>query len=212
MTESALQGKTAIVTGGASGIGHGIVMELAKAGADVLIADLLEGAMQSAAEDAKSLGRRALTRRVDVTDAGQVQAMVDQAISDFGHIDIMVNNAGAISIKPVLELTEQDWDFVMAVNAKGVFFGCKAALPYMLARKSGRIINVASVAGKEGFPNMAHYSAAKFAVVGFTNALAKEVAQDGITVNAICPGIVRTYMWDRLADGWKQQDKESVDA
>ena len=212
MTDLVLQGKTAIVTGGARGIGHGIVMELAKAGADVLIADLDEEAMQSVAEDVKSLGRPALTSRVDVTDFRQVQAMVDQASREFGQIDIMVNNAGAISIKPVSELTERDWDFVMEVNAKGVFFGCKAVLPYMLIRKSGRIINVASVAGKEGFPHLAHYSASKFAVVGFTNALAKEVAQDGITVNAICPGIVRTYMWDRLADAWKQEDESIEDS
>ncbi len=207
-----LAGKTAVVTGGARGIGKGIVLELARAGADVLIADLLEDAMQSTAAEVQALGRRALARRVDVTDAAQVQAMVDQAVSELGGLDILVNCAGVISIHPVAELSERDWDFVMDVNAKGTFLGCRAALGPMRARRSGRIVNVASIAGKEGFPNLAHYSASKFAVVGFTNALAKEVAQEGITVNAICPGIVRTYMWDRLSDEWKNEGESVEDS
>ncbi|MEX3960435.1 SDR family NAD(P)-dependent oxidoreductase [Trinickia sp. EG282A] len=209
-TSLPLAGKSAIVTGGARGIGKGIVLELARAGADVLIADLLDDEMQATAGEVRELGWRAVTRRVDVTDAAQVQAMVDQAVAEFGGLDILVNCAGVIDIHPVADLTEKDWDFVIDVNAKGTFLGCKAALGPMRARQSGRIINVASVAGKEGFPNLAHYCASKFAVVGFTNALAKEVAQEGITVNAICPGIVRTYMWDRLADEWKN-DGESVE-
>lgn len=207
-----LAGKTAVVTGGARGIGKGIVLELARAGAEVLIADLLEDAMQSTAAEVQALGRRALARRVDVTDAAQVQAMVDQAVSGLGGLDILVNCAGVISIHPVAELSERDWDFVMDVNAKGTFLGCRAALGPMRAQRSGRIVNVASIAGKEGFPNLAHYSASKFAVVGFTNALAKEVAQEGITVNAICPGIVRTYMWDRLSDEWKNEGESVEDS
>ncbi len=207
-----LAGKTAVVTGGARGIGKGIVLELARAGADVLIADLLEDAMQSTAAEVQALGRRALARRVDVTDAAQVQAMVDQAVSELGGLDILVNCAGVISIHPVAELSERDWDFVMDVNAKGTFLGCRAALGPMRAQRSGHIVNVASIAGKEGFPNLAHYSASKFAVVGFTNALAKEVAQEGITVNAICPGIVRTYMWDRLSDEWKNEGESVEDS
>lgn len=207
-----LAGKTAVVTGGARGIGKGIVLELARAGADVLVADLLEDAMQSTAAEVQALGRRALARRVDVTDAAQVQAMVDQAVSELGGLDILVNCAGVISIHPVAELSERDWDFVMDVNAKGTFLGCRAALGPMRAQRSGRIVNVASIAGKEGFPNLAHYSASKFAVVGFTNALAKEVAQEGITVNAICPGIVRTYMWDRLSDEWKNEGESVEDS
>jgi meso-butanediol dehydrogenase/(S,S)-butanediol dehydrogenase/diacetyl reductase len=205
-----LAGRPAIVTGGARGIGKGIVLELARAGADVLIADLLEDAMQATAAEVRALGRRALTRRVDVTDAAQVQGMVDEAVATFGALGILVNCAGVINIRPVADLTEKDWDVVMDVNAKGTFLGCRAALGPMRRQGWGRIINVASIAGKEGFPNLAHYSASKFAVVGFTNALAKEVAQEGITVNAICPGVVRTYMWDRLADEWKK-DGESVE-
>ena len=212
MSNQPLRGKTAVVTGGARGIGRGIVLELAKAGADVLITDLLEDAMQATAAEVARLDRRVALRKVDVTDAQQVQALVDQAVRDFGQLDILVNCAGVISIKPVAELSERDWDFVMDVNAKGTFLGCQAALKHMLPRGSGRIINVASIAGKEGFPNLAHYSASKFAVVGFTNALAKEVARNGITVNAICPGIVKTYMWDRLADEWKTEGESVEDS
>ena len=207
-----LAGRSAIVTGGARGIGRGIVMALAEAGADVLIADLLEDDMRATRAAVEALGRKAITRKVDVTDAAQVQAMVDQAVTGLGALDILVNCAGVITIHPVAELSEQDWDFVMGVNAKGTFLGCRAALGAMRAQKSGRIINVASIAGKEGFPNLAHYSASKFAVVGFTNVLAKEVALEGITVNAICPGIVRTFMWDRLADEWKNEGESVEDS
>ncbi|WP_321788645.1 SDR family NAD(P)-dependent oxidoreductase [Paraburkholderia sp. J94] len=205
-----LKGRVAIVTGGARGIGRGIALTLAQAGADVLLADLLDEALAQTAKDVQELGRRVVTCKVDVTQFAQVEAMVARAISELGGLDILVNCAGVISIHPVSELSERDWDFVMDVNAKGTFLGCKAALPHLLMQKRGRIINVASIAGKEGFPNLAHYSASKFAVVGFTNALAKEVAREGITVNAICPGIVRTYMWDRLSDEWKNEG-ESVE-
>jgi meso-butanediol dehydrogenase / (S,S)-butanediol dehydrogenase / diacetyl reductase len=205
-----LKGQVAVVTGGARGIGRGIALTLARAGADVLLADLLDEALAQTAKEVQELGRRVLTCKVDVTQAAQIDGMIARAISELGGLDILVNCAGVISIHPVAELSERDWDFVMDVNAKGTFLGCKAALPHLLTQKRGRIINVASIAGKEGFPNLAHYSASKFAVVGFTNALAKEVAREGITVNAICPGIVRTYMWDRLSDEWKNEG-ESVE-
>ncbi|WP_321853034.1 SDR family NAD(P)-dependent oxidoreductase [Paraburkholderia tropica] len=205
-----LKGQVAVVTGGARGIGRGIALTLARAGADVLLADLLDEALAQTAKEVQELGRRVLTCKVDVTQTAQIDGMIARAISELGGLDILVNCAGVISIHPVAELSERDWDFVMDVNAKGTFLGCKAALPHFLMQKRGRIINVASIAGKEGFPNLAHYSASKFAVVGFTNALAKEVAREGITVNAICPGIVRTYMWDRLSDEWKNEG-ESVE-
>lgn len=198
-----LKGQIAVVTGAARGIGRGIALQLARAGADLLLADLLDEPLAKTANDVRELGRRAALAKVDVTQSAQVNAMIAQAVGDLGGLDILVNCAGVISIHPVSELTEKDWDFVMGVNAKGTFLGCKAALPHMRKKQRGRIINVASIAGKEGFPNLAHYSASKFAVVGFTNALAKEVAREGITVNAICPGIVRTYMWDLLSDEWK---------
>ncbi|MCA8273252.1 SDR family oxidoreductase [Burkholderia sp. AU30280] len=206
-----LDGQVAIVTGGARGIGRGIALTFAGAGADILLADLLDDARDATAREGRALGRRVAVAKVDVTQAAQVDAMVAQALAELGRLDILVNCAGAISIHPVGELTERDWDVVMNVNAKGTFLGCRAALAPLKAPGRGRIVNVASIAGKEGFPNLAHDSASKFAVVGFTNALAKEVARDGVTVNAICPGIVRTDMWDCLSDAWKT-DGESVEA
>jgi meso-butanediol dehydrogenase/(S,S)-butanediol dehydrogenase/diacetyl reductase len=207
-----LKGQVAVVTGGARGIGRGIALTLARAGADILIADLLDDAMSETAEAVRALGARASTLRVDVTQPEMHRAMTKQALDQLGSLDILVNCAGVISLRPVGEMSERDWDFVMNVNAKGTFLGCQAVLEHMKAQRKGRIINVASVAGKEGIPNLAHYSASKFAVVGFTNALAKEVARDGITVNAICPGIVRTFMWDYQSDELKAEGESPEDS
>ncbi len=208
-----LKGKVAIVTGAGRGIGRGIAMRLAEAGADIAIADIINDNAEIVAEEIKALGRRAVALKTDVTSWEQVREMVDRTVKDLGSLDIAVNNAGVVSIMPVEDITEEDWDFVNNVNAKGVFLCCKAELGPMKKQNWGRIINVSSVAGKAGFPTLAHYSASKFAVVGFTNALAKEVAQDGITVNAICPGIIGTQMWYSdagLAAKWKNPD-ESMD-
>lgn len=202
-----LDGKVALVTGGGGGIGRGIVMRLAEEGAAVAVADLDYEAAREVADEVEGLGRRAVALEVDVTRWDQVQDMVKGTIAELGGLHIAVNNAGVISIKSVEELTEEDWDFVNDVNAKGVFLCCKAEMPPMKEQNWGRIINVASIAGKDGFPDLAHYSASKFAVVGFTNALAKELARTGITVNAICPGIIPTPMWygpGGLADRWKK--------
>lgn len=160
-----LNGQRAVVAG-ASGIGRGIALTLARAGADILIADMLEEAMRETAEEVRALGRKASTIKIDVTQPAQHRAMVQQALDELGGLDIMVNCAGVITIHTVAELSERDWDFVMGVNAKGTFLGCQAVLEHMKAKHKGCIINVASIAGKEGFPNLAHYSASKFAVVG----------------------------------------------
>jgi meso-butanediol dehydrogenase/(S,S)-butanediol dehydrogenase/diacetyl reductase len=195
MKGMSLQGKVALVTGGGRGIGRGIALQLARAGADVAVADLSETNAQAVAGEVRALGRRATAVRADVTDWADAQAMVAHTVAELGSLDIAVNNAGVISIAPVAELTEEAFDRVMAVNVKGVFLSCKAELPVMQERGWGRIVNVASVAGKNGYPGLAHYCASKFAVIGFTNSLAKEVALQGITVNAICPGIIGTDMW-----------------
>ena len=208
-----LDGKVALVTGGGRGLGEGIAKKLAEAGCDVAIADIDLDNAKKVAADIQDMGRKAVAVKVDVSNWDQVQAMVDKTIKELGSLDIAVNNAGVISIKSVEDLTEKDWDHVLDVNAKGVFLCSKAEIPHMKKQNWGRIINTASIAGKAGFPDLAHYSASKFAVVGFTNALAKELGRTKITVNAICPGIIGTQMWygDKgLAAKWKQSD-ESMD-
>ncbi|MCC3144083.1 SDR family oxidoreductase [Halanaerobium sp. Z-7514] len=208
-----LDGKVALVTGGGRGLGEGIAKKLAEAGCNIAIADIDLDNAKKVAEDIKKMGRKAIAVKVDVTKWEQVKSMVNKTIKELGSLDIAVNNAGVISIKSVEELSEEDWDHVLDVNAKGVFLCSKAEIPHMKEQNWGRIINVASIAGKQGFPDLAHYSASKFAVVGFTNALAKELAKTKITVNAICPGIIGTQMWygDKgLANKWKGE-KESME-
>lgn len=204
-----LAGKVAIVTGGSRGIGRGIALELARAGADVAIADVAFGVPgEDTLGEIKGLGRRATGVTVDVTKSDQIESMFQQVQRDLGDVSILVNNAGVVSEALVEDLDETEWDRVMEINAKGTFLCAKAAIPRMKALGAGCIINLSSIAGKNGFASLAHYSASKFAVVGFTNALAKELARDAITVNAICPGIVRTAMWDYLAEEWKEPGED----
>jgi meso-butanediol dehydrogenase/(S,S)-butanediol dehydrogenase/diacetyl reductase len=207
-----LEGKVALVTGGNRGIGRGIALTLAGEGADVAVAarDLTKS--QEVAQEIKKLGRRAIAIKADIAKWDQVQTMVKQTMDELGKIDISVHVAGVISVAPVEELEEEAWDLVMDVNVKGTFLCCKAVIPHMKQQGGGKIINMGSIGGKTGFPTLAHYNASKFAVIGFTHALALELAKDNITVNAICPGIVRTYMWDYLADVWKRPGESVEDS
>lgn len=209
-----LQNKVAVVTGGARGIGRGIALALAQEGVQVAIADLYvpsqgtagyafstEGEVMQTVADLKELGGRAIGVPVDVTQFAQLQAMVDTVTQQLGPIDILCNNAGVIDTGLAVETTEAQWDTIMNVNVKGVFLSCKAVLPGMIDRRQGRIINTASIAGKRGNARTSAYSASKFAVIGFTQSLALEVAPHNITVNAVCPGILATSMWmDVLLD------------
>jgi meso-butanediol dehydrogenase/(S,S)-butanediol dehydrogenase/diacetyl reductase len=149
---------------------------------------------------------------LDVTrfdDAKRLRETLDQR---FGRLDIAVNSAGVISVRRVDDLSEAEWERVMNVNAKGTFLCCQAAIPLLRRAGTGTIVNIASVSGKDGYPGLAHYSASKYAVIGFTNSLAKELAREEITVNAICPGVVRTAMWDMLAKEWRKHDESAEES
>jgi meso-butanediol dehydrogenase/(S,S)-butanediol dehydrogenase/diacetyl reductase len=223
-----LAGKVALVTGGARGIGRGIALALARAGADVAVADVdrlsagahqygdappsgLVQAKQTAAE-IEGLGRRALVIGADVTRKSEVEAMLAEVCQSLGGLDILVCNAGVVSLSAVEHLSEESFDLTFDVNVKGVFLCCQAAIARLRERGGGSILNIASVAGKNGAPGMAHYCASKFAVVGFTNALAKELAAQGIRANAICPGILRTQMWEYLAESLRRPEESREDA
>ncbi len=190
--------KVVLITGAATGIGRAITLRFVEAGATVVPTDLNEDGLAALSAEIKGLGgTEPMTFKMDVTDAGQIKEVVDAVIAAYGKIDVLCNNAGVSSMVKVVDMSEADWDFNMNVNAKGPFLVSRAVLPHMIAAKSGKIVNTASMASKMGAALLAHYSASKFAVIGFTQALAKEVAQYGITVNAVCPGFVLTSMQDR---------------
>ena len=189
-----LAGQRAFVTGAATGIGRAIAKALAAQGVSVVIADLNLEAAQAAAA-ALGAGHHAV--RIDVRERDSVQAAFDEALALAGGIDICIANAGVSTMRPAVDLSDQDWDFNMDVNARGVFLTNQIAARHFLSENKGTIVNTASLAAKIGAPLLAHYSASKFAVVGWTQGLARELAPKGIRVNAVCPGFVRTSMQER---------------
>jgi len=202
-----LQGKVGYVTGGGHGIGRGIALVLAREGASVLVADIDAVAARAVAAEISAIGGQSYAMPMDVTRRDDAQRLLTTIEEKFGRLDIAVNSAGVISVKRVEEMNEAEWDGVMNVNAKGTFLCCQAAIPLLRRSGGGRIINIASISGKDGYPGLAHYSASKYAVIGFTNSLAKELAREEITVNAICPGVVRTAMWDLLVEKWRHEQE-----
>ncbi|HEY3065561.1 MAG TPA: SDR family NAD(P)-dependent oxidoreductase [Methylomirabilota bacterium] len=196
-----LLGKVAIITGGGSGIGRGIALAMAREGADVSIPDIQVLNAEKVSTEIKELGRKAIVMKADVTSAADVKSMVERTRDAFGKVDIVVNNAGAASAPgmPFTNNTEEDWDRTFAVNVKSIFHSCKAIAPYFIERKGGRIINIASIAGPISALTMPPYSVAKMGVITFTRVVAKELAPHGITVNAICPGVLYTAFWEKLA-------------
>jgi meso-butanediol dehydrogenase / (S,S)-butanediol dehydrogenase / diacetyl reductase len=192
------QTKVVIVTGAGRGIGRGIALRLARDGMDVVVNDVNLEAVTYVSDEIKAMGRQSLAIVADVSNGNQVNSMVNQVVEEFGRLDIMVANAGIAQVKQAIDITEEDWDTIFSINAKGVFLCAQAAAKQMIKQKTGKIINCASIAGHQGFPLLSHYSATKFAVIGFTQALAKELGPHGITVNAYCPGIVGTDMWELI--------------
>ncbi len=188
------RGRRAVVTGAASGIGRAAAAALLRRGAQVAIADVnLEAATATAAE----LGTGALAVRMDVRERASVESGFAAALAGLGGCDILVANAGVSTMRAALEIEDAEWDFNFAVNARGVFLTNQVAARHFVAQGSGVIVNTASLAAKVGAPYLAHYSASKFAVLGWTQALARELAPQRIRVNAVCPGFVRTSMQSR---------------
>ncbi|MSP83539.1 MAG: SDR family oxidoreductase [Alphaproteobacteria bacterium] len=190
-----LTGRRALVTGAGTGIGAAIATALAREGARVAVTDL-DG--KAAERVAARIGGEAIAFALDVTDAAMTDTVMDAAIAALDGLEIVCANAGVSTMNRMVDLTEKEWDYNMAVNAKGVFLTNRAAVRrFMAAGTKGAIVNTASMAGKMGAPFFAHYVASKFAVVGFTQTVAKEVASHGIRVNAVCPGFVITSMQER---------------
>ena len=191
----ALDNRTAVITGAGRGMGQSIACALAELGAQVVVNDLDEEAAQGTVQQIRARRHRAAAFQTDVTDAPGVQAMVDWTADTFGGVHILVNNAGVLYPTSVAETDEEEWDRVIAVNLKGTFLCSKAVLSHMQDAGWGRIINISSTAGKSvSTVGGAHYTASKAGVLGFTRHLAREVASDGITVNAVCPGLIDTEM------------------
>jgi NAD(P)-dependent dehydrogenase (short-subunit alcohol dehydrogenase family) len=197
-----LEGQAAIVTGAGRGIGRSIALELASLGSNIVVADVLDENAEQVAEEIHALGREAVPLHVDVTSRTDLDVMAEKAMAEFGRIDVLVNNAGVNWFGSVLDVTEESWDFVMDVNAKGVFFSSQAVLPHMFAAKRGSIVSLASMAGKLGSTYSAAYAASKAAVISITRSLALSGAPYGVRANCVCPGYIHsTDMWRQVEVG-----------
>ncbi len=209
--EQRLKDKVAIVTGAGQGIGRGVARRLAQEGAHIIIAEYNADNATSAAAEMREFGGRALPYPIDLADTAQAQPMVDAVVREFGRIDILINNAGRVQTKPMLDLTEHDWDRVVEVNQRGLFFCLQTVAQQMIAQipeeirngdraphSFGKIVNFSSVAGRSGRPNSAHYAATKSAVISITKSAALALGRYNINVNAVCPGMVLTTMWQEI--------------
>lgn len=204
-----LKDKSIIITGGAGGIGAAIARALAADGARVAVADLSQQAADRLAGEIRGAGGTAIGLAVDVRDRASVRAMIDSTVRAFGRLDVIFNNAGVAQTKEFLDITEEDWRFVSDVNTLGVLIGMQEAIRQFRAQGKagtgggGKIVNTASIAGKQGYDPLAHYCATKFGVVALTQAAARTFSKEGITANAFCPGVVATDMWKVIDQGFR---------
>jgi 3-oxoacyl-[acyl-carrier protein] reductase len=205
-----LQGRVAIVTGAAQGIGRAIAETLAEAGADIVVADLDPTRSKDTVAAVEKTGRKALNVKVNVADPNDTKAMAEQVLKDWGKIDILVNNAGITRDGLLLRMKEEDWNLVLQVNLNGTFHCTKAVLQPMTKQRYGRIVNIASIVGAMGNVGQANYAASKAAVIGFTKTVAREYASRNVTVNAVAPGFIDTAMTQGLAAEVKEALQKQI--
>ncbi len=207
-----LSGKVAIVTGSARGIGRAIALKLAEVGADIVLNDIAAAAdsLEEVAAEIRALNRQALAVTADVSSKDDVNRMVEAAVNTFGHIDIMVNNAGVTRDQLLIRMTDEEWDTVLNIDLKSAFLCTRAVLRHMLRQRHGRIISIASVVGIIGNAGQANYASAKAGVIAFTRSVAKEVGSRGITANAVAPGFIETRMTEQLDEKQRQALQQRI--
>lgn len=193
-----LENKVAIVTGSGRGIGRATAIELAKEGAKVVVSDIDLKECRNVCNEIKKIGSDAIAVRCDVSQKRDVETMIKKSIQTFQRIDILVNNAGVFLMKPFVQMTEKDWNFVLDINLKGVFLCTNAVVKQMVKQKSGKIISITSIAGKVGFMNTSAYCASKAGIINLTRELAMELSPYNINVNAIAPGVIATKMTEDM--------------
>lgn len=189
-----LKGKTALVTGGGQGIGRAIVLALAREGAQVAVLDVAKDRAEAVTREVEALSVKGLALGADLRRRAEVERAIAEIVAQWGQLDVVVNNAGWDRMQPFLESDEETWDKIIGINFKGALYVLKAALPHMIARGGGRVVSIASDAGRVGSSNEAVYAGTKGALIAFSKTLAREVARHGITVNVVCPGITETAL------------------
>ena len=203
-----LEGKVALVTGGSMGIGTSVCMDLAKNGADVALTYRKHGDEAKAiAEEITKMGRKAKAYKVDVSDFDGVQNLVNEVVKDFGHLDILINNAGMNWDGVIWKMTEEQWDRVIGVDLKGTFNFIRAAAPVFKEQKSGKIVNITSINGMRGRFGQSNYSAAKAGAIGLTKTIAKELGRSQVNVNAVAPGLIETEMITSMPEDFKKNSR-----
>jgi len=203
-----LEGKVALVTGGSMGIGTSVCLDLAKNGAEVALTFRKHGdEAQAIAKDIESMGRKAKAYKVDVSDFDGVQSLVDEIVTDFGHLDILINNAGMNWDGVIWKMTEEQWDRVIGVDLKGTFNFIRAVAPIFKEQKSGKIVNITSINGMRGRFGQSNYTAAKAGAIGLTKTIAKELGRSQVNVNAVAPGLIETKMITSMPEDFKKSSR-----